>query len=352
MPLNLDARRDFLRHHGWQDAQEFIIGEDWSQRTIIRLTKSGRTAILMHSLPNDDPLITPGHKPADFVKIDRYLASLGLSVPEIYAAAPELGLLLVEDLGVDTFHEHITGGKLNQVELYSTATDVLIHLFNTTENISIDLPDYYASHVHTARRRIIDWHLPAVRQRRNEAGLLDEYLAVWADIEKSLPSVSIRFQHIDFHPHNLTWLSDRDGIKRVGMVDFQGAMRGPAPYDIANLLFDARRIVPDAVQLACRERLRAHLRPDDLAMFDAWLPVLACQMHCRVIGQAIRLAVKDKKTRLLALIPVLQAHLKQDLHHPLLAPLGSFMVKHGIDLSAQLSIDPDSLGRLIADDAF
>lgn len=340
----------FLQEAGWDGAARQTVGEDWSQRHIIRLLREGSSAILMQSLPDGDPRLTPGHHPGDYVRIANYLKTLGLSVPDIYSAAPEEGLLLVEDLGSENFHDSLT--DQDALELYMAATNVLIHLYQTTDQTGIPLPDYYRGHIHTGRRRVIDWYAPLLRQKKNEDGLAECYLAVWDEIEKKLPPIPRRFLHADYHPHNLVWMPDREGIRKIGLIDFQGAMTGPAPYDLANLLQDARRIVPSDITLACMDRFQQALVPQEWDVMSAWYPVLACQFHCRVIGQAIKLAVRDRKTRLLGLVPVLQRHICKDLENPLLAPLARFFDDAGITFDDAPPLDPARLAQLIRKDAF
>jgi aminoglycoside/choline kinase family phosphotransferase len=350
--MNDALKHDFLKDAGWAGAAEETVGEDWSQRHISRLELKGLTAILMQAVPDDDPRATPGHKLGDYIRIADYLKNLGLSVPEIYAAAPTHGLLLVEDFGRRSFHDLLQDREEDAAALYLNATDVLIHLYKNTQSLDAGFPDYYAGHIHTGRRRVMDWYVPALRNRRNEDGLTEEYLKVWDHIEETLPPLPIRFLHIDFHPHNLLWLPQRDGVRKTGLIDFQGGMRGPAPYDLANLLQDARRIVPDDIQKMCMQRFLENIPPGDRDIFYAWYPVLACQFHCRIIGQAIRLAVRDRKTRLLSLISTLQHHLRADLDHPLLKPLRDFFAKNAVGFSDALIVDPVRLGPLIRDDAF
>lgn len=345
--LDYSAKQKFLQQAGWDDATETTVGEDWSQRHISRLKKGGKTAILMHSLPDDDPRITPGHKPSDYVRLAKYLSDLSLSAPEIYEADPSQGLLLVEDFGETSFHE-----LGSTQEMYLAATDVLAHLYAETDRADIALPDYYGGFINTARRRVIDWYTPAVRRRINEDELVEEYLRIWSAIEAKLPPVPIRFLHIDFHTQNLMWLPGRKGLKRVGLIDFQGAMRGPAPYDLANLLRDARKIVPDGIQSACYAQFRARIPATEFDIFDAWYPVLAAQFHCRVIGQALRLAIVLGKTHLLSLIPVLQQQILRDLELPELAPLAAFFQRNGIGFGQEIQIDLDALRPLIRSDAF
>lgn len=350
--LDESAKQLFLQDAGWGQAAETLIGEDWSQRRITRLTRGADSAILMHSVPDDQPQLTMGHKSADYVRVDRYLLDLGLSAPVIYAANVPRGLMLVEDFGARSYHEVLAEPGADAMALYLTATDVLIHLYKNTAGNQIDLPHYYKGYVHTGRRRVIDWYTPALRRRRNEDGLAEAYLDVWNKIEASLPPAPLRFQHIDFHPYNLMPLPDRPGVKSVGLVDFQDAMSGPAPYDLVNLLLDARRIVPAEIRAACLEKFRAAMPAAEWDVFHAWYVILACQFHCRIIGQAFRLAVRDSKTRLLAYVPVLQQHLLRDLAEPELAPLAEFFRENGITFSDPLNPDISGLAAFIRDDAF
>lgn len=350
--LDETSKAPFLQEAGWDGAVETLVGEDWSQRRITRLSRGGKTAILMHSVPDDQPQITMGHKSSDYVRIDEYLRSLGLSAPEIYAANVPRGLLLVEDFGARSYHELLAEPATDAMSLYLAATDVLIYLYQNTAAPQIDLPSYYKGYVHTGRRRVIDWYTPALKGMCNEEGLTDTYLDVWADIEAGLPPVPLRFQHVDYHPYNLLPLAGRAGVASVGLIDFQDAMLGPAPYDLANLLLDARRIVPQGIKDACLAKFKEALTKEEWETFRDWYSVLACQFHCRVIGQAVRLSVRDNKTRLLAYIPVLQRHLQEDLTQPVLAPLARFFRENGIVFDRPVTVDVASLKPLIGDDAF
>lgn len=356
MPLNnllsQAQRAEFLKQSGWSGVSETPVGEDWSQRKFFRIEKSGRTAIVMHALPDDDPRATPGHKLRDFVSISGYLKKIGLSAPQVYAQDLQHGLLLVEDFGGQDFISLISQGEGRERDLYLLATRTLVHLYNKTEYIAIDLPDYYAGHVHKGRQRVVDWYMPAVLGRPNPDGMVEDYLDVWKRIEKTLPRVKRRMLHGDFHPANLMWLPERQGIQQVGLIDFQGAMMGPAPYDLVNLLDDARRDVPEVIRAECRELFAQGLDKEDRESFAAWYPALATQFHCRVIGQALRLAIRDKKERLLAIIPVLRRHLARDLANPSLKPLKDWFSGQGIDFAENVPIDLEKVSGHIRSDAF
>jgi hypothetical protein len=102
-------------------------------------------------------------------------------------------------------------------------------------------------------------------------------------------------------------------------------MIGPAPYDLANLLEDARTDVP--------KDLRAQI----LSRFDQdmqnWYRVLATQFHCRVIGQFIKQALHDNNPSYLPHIPRLERYLSEGLKYPVLAPLKQFFDELQVDFS-------------------
>ena len=55
------------------------------------------------------------------------------------------------------------------------------------------------------------------------------------------------FVHRDYFAGNLMWLPERAGRRRVGILDFQSAAIGHAAYDLASLIQDDRRDLPEAV---------------------------------------------------------------------------------------------------------
>lgn len=352
MPLSIYDRVDFLRKAGWGGSQEKPVGSDWSQRKYFRITKGTRTAILLHGVPDHDPRATPGHKFTDFIEIGRFLKNAELSVPTIYASDLQRGLMLIEDFGSHEFTEFADIDGPQRADIYRLATRCLVYMYKKVPVGMMDVPSYFDSHIHTGRRRVVDWYVPAVLGRENPDHLVDEYLSIWTSIEKSLPPVTIRFQHGDFHPGNLYYLPDRSGIAQVGLIDYQGGVKGPAPYDLVNLLEDARRIVPDDIRMACLDLFVVELGEKEKESFLAWYPVLAAQFHFRVIGQAIKLAVRSDITRLMDLIPVLCAHIKRDLSNPLLAPLKDWFDGLGVTFDPEAKIDLKQVVPLIRPDAF
>lgn len=346
------VREEFLTRTGWIGAQLSTIGEDMAYRRYFRLENTqGKTAILMEAVPDGSAFVTPGHNMNDFIRISNYLRGLGLTAPQVFETDLEGGYLLLEDFGDTSFKIALANG-VDRQDMYALATDILKFLSLNAKSGDLALPEYYASHVHTGRRRLVDWFIPAQRGTQNPDGLVEEYLAVWDQIEKSLPPVTQGFLHIDYHFENLMWLHEGKGMARCGILDFQGAMNGPVPYDLANLLEDARVDVPSTLRDAMLDRFCEGMLQTEEDNFRSWYRVLATQFHCRVIGQFIRLAVRDGKTRYLQNMPRVGGYIHDALGDPVLAPLKLWLDKNNVRFDNLPVVDAGKLQKIIRLDAF
>jgi len=340
-PIHFDEsrRESFLKKHGWSIVS--TVGQDSSVRRYFRLRKGEQTAILMETVPDGSPHATPGHSVSDFIEISEWLNSIGANAPNIYEMDEPHGLLILEDFGGICFKYAAASGE-DQSQLYDIASQTLDHIANYP--CDLDLPQYYDSHVHRRHRRVIDWYVPLSRGVKNEDGLVEEYKSIWEDIEKALPPCPQSFVHVDYHAENLMWLPQEQGIKRCGILDFQGAMIGPAPYDLVNLLEDARTDVS--------QDLKEKILSNQSEEFRAWFRVLATQFHCRVIGQFIKMAVMDENERYLQHIPRLEKYLREGLNDPLLAPLKSFFDQQKVDFSSLGDFNSQQVREFIRSDAY
>lgn len=323
--FNEDWKTAFLSREGWCDATETRVGEDWSLRRFARLSLNGQTAILLQSVPDDDPRAMRGHRLGEYIEISNYLENLGFNVPKIYAENISQGLLLIEDFGDRSLHDLFDENAPDLKSWYLKATDILIDLYKKTPSNDLDLASYYEGHIHPARRFMMDYYWPHITGQSVDEGLAQAYLKIWDEIEKYLPTIPSRFLYIDFHPQNL--MIDGD---QLGLIDFQGAYWGPVPYDLVNLLEDARRIVPRDIKQACLQKYLDSIPENERKAFEEWYIVLSAQFHCRVIGQAIKLT-QNGKPRLMDYVPILQKHLAADLKSPILKPLKDFLAGIGIN---------------------
>lgn len=344
----MTTEQEFLREAGWDSAIRDDFPADWSTRHFSRLSKEVTTAILMQSVPDHDPRALAGHKIKDFVDLSSYLRAHNIHAPEIFAQDQQSGLLLVEDFGSFSLHDAFDQDDPLLSSYYLKATDILLTLYErTSKNLPASIPSYFESHVHKGRRRLWDWYLPAIFQRKISPEFISSCLKCLDRIESSVPPLNPVFLHGDFHPHNLMILSNGS----LGVLDFQGGMIGPAPYDLVNLLRDARRFVPASIQEDCLGSVQSALSPSEWDLYQIHYQLRSFDFHARVIGQAIKLALAGKP-KLLSFIPFLVSYLQEDLDHEIMTPLRAMMQN---ELGPWPTFSPQSLENIhefIAADAF
>jgi aminoglycoside/choline kinase family phosphotransferase len=162
----------------------------------------------------------------------------------------------------------------------------------------------------------LDWYRKAaIGTEGDRAGFraaLEDVMATHADG----PRVMILR---DYHAENLLWLPDREGIARVGVLDFQLAQMGQPGYDLVSLLQDARRDVSPETEAAMIRRFKDSMGAD--AGFDAAYAVLGAQRALRILGIFTRLCRVSGKPGYLRLIPRVWDQLQRNLTHPATAPL-------------------------------
>ena len=124
----------------------------------------------------------------------------------------------------------------------------------------------------------------------------------------------------DFHAENLLWLPGRDGLARVGLLDFQLGQMGQPGYDLVSLLQDARRDVMPGTEATMIARFAAATGADP-DRFAAHYAVLGAQRALRILGVFSRLALVLGKPGYLPLIPRVWEQLQRNLAHPALVEL-------------------------------
>jgi len=136
----------------------------------------------------------------------------------------------------------------------------------------------------------------------------------------------------DFHSPNIIWLGERSGILRVGIIDFQDAVLGPAAYDLVSLLQDARIDVPEQLELALLTRyIKARRTADenfDPAHFAELYAIMSAQRNTRLLGTFARLNRRDGKPQYLPHQPRIWTYLNRSLAHPALSDFREWYAAH------------------------
>jgi len=300
----------FLQRHGYGAARVTPLAQDASLRRYLRVADGPRPAILMDAPPPED--VRP------FRRMAAHLAGIGLSVPAIIAADEPAGLLLEEDLGDDLFPAMLTPDT--GPALFDAAVDALVTLQHAAPPAG--LPAWDAAAMTQATLGVLfDWWWPAAFDSPAPQAARADVGAALAAMLAPLTAGPSCLVHRDFFAGNLIWLPRREGVRRVGILDFQGAAIGHPAYDLVSLLQDARRDIPAAIGTGAINRYLA-ARPElDPAAFRTAYAVCAAQRHLRVATQWVRLARREGRPQYLSHGPRTWRLLDDALRHPATTPL-------------------------------
>lgn len=227
------AQRDFLADAiddfagaGWHVASA---GEAGSDRRFFRVCHDGGVSYVLVVWNSED------HDWDRFLRIERDLRRKTGFLPRVFAHDARHGLILEEDLGSLTLCGAVRSNPDTGLieKYYGQVLDALVQWqsippesSSVINNRAMDAEmflwetDYFAQHCVTGffgREALLDhgWECERTALARTVA---------------DLPQVTI---HRDFQSENI--LLGRDAVR---FVDYQGARRGPAGYDLASLLFD------------------------------------------------------------------------------------------------------------------
>lgn len=300
----------------WTNATRAPLAGDASNRRYERLTDpaTGRTAVLMDAPPDRGEDVEP------FVRIANHLRAVGLSAPEIYAEDNQNGFLVLEDLGDDLFSRVLTKDPSQERLLYEAATDVLLHLH---EAPILPLPSYDPTLMTELAALAFTKYAQAILGD-HDADAQERFELRFADILLQETSGTKVVVQRDYHAENLIWLPEREGVQRVGLLDFQLAMLGHPAYDLVSLLQDVRRTVPTGIEMQMVNRYIVASGMDDHDFRNAY-SVLGAQRNLRILGVFARLATDYGKPHYVDLIPATWAHLMRDLEHPALIPVANIL---------------------------
>lgn len=300
----------FLALNGYGLAGAQPLAQDASFRRYHRLIGGPRPALLMDAPPPEDI--------GAFIRIGRHLSDIGVTVPEVFAADAERGLLLEEDLG-DTMVSHLVEAS-GPREVFDAIVDTLVVMHRAAPPPSLPRWDTEVM-ITAAMGTLFDWWWPAAfHEPAPDEARLDFAVALTA-VLAPVADGPVSFVHRDFFVENLLWLPRRRGIARVGVIDFQSAATGHPAYDLVSLLQDARRDIPHEVADHAIERYLA-ARPElDAGRFRTAYAACAAQRHLRVACQWVRLARRDNRPGYLIHGQHTWRLLQQAMRNPSVAPL-------------------------------
>lgn len=350
--------RDFLDRSGWGGAVRSHLLGDASARSYETVRLAGRPARILMNAPrlvlgppvrDDKPYAVIAHTARSvhaFVAVAKLLRDAGVAVPEVLAQDLDRGFLLIENLGSGSFLDS-RGAPIR--ERYEAAARLLAfihertwpdHAEATPGSVHV-VPPFDRDAMMIEAELLIDWYLPfAVGRPPSDAdrqGFRQAWDAAFDRLAGKETSIVLR----DFHSPNIIWRAERAGHDRLGIIDFQDALIGPAAYDVASLALDARVTIPPEIEQAAVDayvaaRLgtsvtaRSAGHAFDRTAFEEAYAIMGAQRNSKILGIFVRLDRRDGKPIYLRHLPRIRDYLKRTLNHPALAEVHEFYRRAGL----------------------
>lgn len=312
-----DSISQFLYdNHCDLDSLTFLAG-DASARTYYRVYKNAEPRVLMVSSEEET-------KNKSFVEIAGLLNNHGFHAPEVLAADDAQGLYLLEDLGDLTFNRALQD-DVPETILYELGVLGLIEMHKSFRHNERNIPPYDINRFCDEAMLFLEWYVPQVLSDPLRDAQKAEFYNLWQKLYEAQPQMPQTLALKDYMVDNLIWIPQEEGIRRLGILDFQDALWGPITYDLVSLLEEVRRDVdPQIVADMLKFYLKSspHLNGDDFYhSYYLW----GAQRNTRILGVFARLAIRDGKKRYLDFIPRTWKLLEADLKHAALSELQDWM---------------------------
>jgi aminoglycoside/choline kinase family phosphotransferase len=230
----MDATQVFLsRHFDGSSFSIYPLAGDASNRRYFRVIKEQQSWVLMAWEPFE-PETYP------FLSVLNHFKKNQVSVPEVVAMDPGLGLILLEDLGDLTLERKFWESQNQEhvIPFYQMAIDELIKIhFHATQ----DRSPCTAHTIQFDTAKLLwemnygkDNLLKGICQFPFSEEADKELTAVFTDICETLHQEPKYIAHRDYHSRNLMIKLDE-----IRVIDFQDARLGPVQYDLVSLFKDS-----------------------------------------------------------------------------------------------------------------
>jgi aminoglycoside/choline kinase family phosphotransferase len=348
-------KQAFLDAHGFADARREPLSGDASTRRYERLLLPGGARLIFMDQPpalessvappraSPEERLSMGYNAASrlaagsvaaFVAVAGFLRDRGLSAPQILAHDCGAGLAVLEDLGDGLFATLIEQGEPER-PLYEAAVDVQAALqaepppeVLTAGDVAWPLLSYDTLALKIGTDTFLEFWPQFTGMPAPGGEAVAEWDALWAPVFARGEAEASVFTHRDFHAQNLLWLPERRGPARVGLLDFQDAVRAHPAWDLTHLLQDARRDVSPELEAAMLDRFLAARPGLDREAFIADYRALAAANAARILGRVFARQALLGRSQYRAYMPRTWRYLERNLEDPRLSGLRRWFDRH------------------------
>lgn len=233
--LSDEAIQFLTRTFGSDEFEIIPLAGDASSRRYYRAVFADKSWVLMSWEPFKDAESFP------FLNVLSHFQKHDVHVPEVVDFSPDLGLVLLEDLGDLTLERKFWENQNQELVLpfYQQAIDELIKIhFHVTADENSGCSAFQISfdtkkllwEMNYGREHVLEKLNKLTPSPKIEEGLT----SIFTDICERLDREPKFIAHRDYHSRNLMLK-----LGKMRVIDFQDARLGPIQYDLVSLVYDS-----------------------------------------------------------------------------------------------------------------
>ena len=271
---------------------------DASFRKFYRNTKKNSIIVFANKEKSKNLLI--------YDSINKILIKNNLIAPKLLSQNYENNYIEIQDLGNKTIYQIFLKNKKNQYSIFKKIINVLNKIqlikdkkIKNFKNVFYKIEDYKNKILFDEAKLFSYWYIP---KKLNKKKIRIFNVKFSKEIKLLLSKLNFKndtFVHRDFHVSNLVVNSKN----QIGLIDNQDALIGNKAYDLASLIDDVRFKTSNSLKVKVYNYYLKTNKKINADKFKNDFEILSVLRNLKIIGIFMRLAVRDKKTKYLKLIP-------------------------------------------------
>ena len=225
--------------------------------------------------------------------------------PQLYNENYSKNYIEIQDFGNQTVLQLLKKNKKKRLFYYKKIILLLNKIqkiktkrIKTFKNTEYRIPNYSKAKLFNEANLFLKWYFPRFVRGKTKSSEKKKISKIFKGLLNRLIYKKKVFIHRDFHISNI--MITKQGL---GLIDSQDAVYGNIAYDLASLIDDVRFNTSEELKNKIFKmfvKSNSYIDQDKLKNdFD----ILSVLRNLKIIGIFTRLAVRDKKTRYMKMIP-------------------------------------------------
>jgi aminoglycoside/choline kinase family phosphotransferase len=273
---------------------------DASFRSFYRKKNNKRNSIIVYATKEKEKNLLI------YDAINSLLIENKILAPKLYKENYKKNFIEIEDFGDGTVFKLLKKSGSSKVNLYKKSIDLLSRIQkikqDTIKNFkgkNYKIPIYEYNKLFNEAKLFSDWYAKKYISKKKLATLNIEINKQIKFLLSNLKLKNDTFVHRDFHVSNLMKYKNK-----LATIDTQDALIGNKAYDLASLIDDVRfKSNKKLKESIYNYYLKLNNKKINKVILLNDFEILSVLRNMKIIGIFTRLAVRDKKTKYLSLIP-------------------------------------------------